>query len=706
MSPFTRFWRHRRIISAFCILSLVFTASRLFEKQQQIPTVLQHYHELLRHKSQNWKSCDVPVLDEWDKSILKYYEKPKQLECKRLQQNLTFVDPNGFLRVDPTTIASYNCEYRYVFYQENNDFEPKYEIWQPLEESIKLQHDFVEVRCKKTGLLPISVYNYNHAHVVPKLTSNLTGRKIALESTKRPSVIVIGLDSMSRSNFLRQLPNTWNTLKQKFTTFNHHVKVADNTYSNLLAILTGKRAQNTTEFKAELKDTWGISFDDFPIIWQEYSTRDYASFFAEDRPDIGTFNYKQKLNGFLRQPTDHYIRPFFLNLYHSLLHRRSSYGCYGNIAMHEHMIHYLESFLVGYKNKRKFALFWSQDLSHDFLNRIGVIDQDLSSLFVRAENLMENSIVIVVSDHGHRFDPIRDTTVGRFETRLPFLAIRLPDKFSEQYPHLKANLQRNAQIMTTQFDLYSTLKHILEGDFRNTNVSRNKEAHGHSLLGIVPENRTCFEAQIPDEFCPCVNEISIPVEEGVQAANVLLDYINQKTVEYEHFADGTKCLELELETIKELSARVPPANIVVDPYADNRVTKDAELKYRIVIQAKAPSNAVLEASVAYKFEEETWEIRKYFCLRTRSIAKESLPLRFGLTNKLQKCCQLIAIYLLTREIKLNMNISFDFSTNFIQTIEYTCQILFVHKITQFKQLMIFEAQVFAAPQKHLNTFGR
>ncbi|KAI6237269.1 hypothetical protein M3Y95_00247300 [Aphelenchoides besseyi] len=640
MSYFTRFWRHRRVISAFCILSLVFTASRLFQKQQQIPTVLQHYHELLRHKSQNWKSCDVPVLDEWDKSILKYYKKSEPLKCKQLQENLTFVDSNGFLRVDSTTIANYNCEYRYVFYQENNDFEPKYEIWQPLEESIKLQHDFVEVKCKKTGLLPISVYDYNHAHVVSKLTSNLTGKKIALESTKRPSVIIIGLDSMSRSNFLRQLPNTWNMLKkQQFTTFDHHVKVADNTYSNLLAILTGKRAQNTTEFKAELKDTWGISFDDFPLIWKEYSTRDYATFFAEDRPDIGTFNYKQTLNGFLRQPTDHYIRPFFLNLYNSLLHRRSSYGCYGNIAMHVHMLHYLESFLVGYKTKRKFALFWSQDLSHDFLNRIGVMDEDLSSFFERTEKLMENSIVVVVSDHGHRYDAIRDTTIGRFETRLPFLAIRLPDKFSKQYPHLKANLQRNAQIMTTQFDLYSTLKHILESDFKNTNVSVSKEAHGHSLLGIVPENRTCFEARIPDEFCPCVNEISIPVEEGVQAANVLLDYANHKTVEYKHFVEGTKCVELELEKIKELSARVPPANIVLDPYADNRVTKDAELKYRIVIQAKAPSNAVLEATVTYNLEENIWKI-------TSDIERNN---KYGNTSAcvhdplLKKICHCIAV---------------------------------------------------------------
>jgi hypothetical protein len=108
----------------------------------------------------------------------------------------------------------------------------------------------------------------------------------------------------------------------------HHVKVADNTYNNLMAILTGKRGSTTSEFKAELNEEWDIAFDDFPFIWNDFSRQGFATLFSEDRPDIATFNYQGRLKGFLKQPVDHYLRPFYLSFFNSLLYRRSVFGRY------------------------------------------------------------------------------------------------------------------------------------------------------------------------------------------------------------------------------------------------------------------------------------------------------------------------------------------------------------------------------------------
>ena len=47
---------------------------------------------------------------------------------------------------------------------------------------------------------------------------------------------------MSRSNFIRQLNKTYAVLqKLGFVDMKSHVKIWDNTYNNLLAVLLGKR---------------------------------------------------------------------------------------------------------------------------------------------------------------------------------------------------------------------------------------------------------------------------------------------------------------------------------------------------------------------------------------------------------------------------------------------------------------------------------
>lgn len=101
--------------------------------------------------------------------------------------------------------------------------------------------------------------------------------------------------------------------------------------------------------------------------------------------------------------------PFWISCYWSLTFRRSSTGCYDSIPLHNIQLNYLEKFLKEYDQKRKFTWWWTQDLSHDSLNMIGVVDSDLESFFQRNMKLLEKSIVIVFSDHGHRYDSIRET---------------------------------------------------------------------------------------------------------------------------------------------------------------------------------------------------------------------------------------------------------------------------------------------------------
>jgi hypothetical protein len=99
------------------------------------------------------------------------------------------------------------CEYRYVYHNEGiDDFNPKYGNWITITEEIKLKSDIVEVRCQKSSIIPISNYNYVWSHVIPRSASTKTGKEFAnSEPEKQPSLIILGIDSMSLSNFIRQV---------------------------------------------------------------------------------------------------------------------------------------------------------------------------------------------------------------------------------------------------------------------------------------------------------------------------------------------------------------------------------------------------------------------------------------------------------------------------------------------------------------------
>uniref|UniRef100_A0AC34QR95 Uncharacterized protein n=1 Tax=Panagrolaimus sp. JU765 TaxID=591449 RepID=A0AC34QR95_9BILA len=446
-----------------------------FFKEKKIPVEYLHYQSLLQRSGTRSGACKIPQLNPWDQTIMSYFSKPDRIQCKPFLLDVTHLDENGILTIDPDFVEKVNCDYRYFFKNEGvDDDNLEYDEWATLgEKGVKLAKEFVEVNCVKLAKEFVEVncvtksilsgsYTYHWAHLKPK-TANIKKQPILEESIEKPSVIMIGLDSMSRSNFVRQLPHTYQYLQENgFIDLQSHVKVADNTFNNWLAILTGKLGTKTREFDAELPDEFHLWFDDWDFIWKNYSKHGYATFFAEDRVDIATFNYMGKQNGFRRSPVDHYFRPFWLSCYWSLTFRRSTTGCYDRRPLHEIQFEYLSEFLKGYENKRKFAWWWTQDLSHDDLNKIGAIDLDFREFLEKHEKLLEKSIVIVFSDHGHRYAEIRETVIGRLEARLPFLTIRIPKELREKHSWIVENLKLNSKTMTTQYDLHQTLLHVLD----------------------------------------------------------------------------------------------------------------------------------------------------------------------------------------------------------------------------------------------------
>lgn len=76
-------------------------------------------------------------------------------------------------------------------------------------------------------------------------------------------------------------------------------------------------------------------------------------------------------------------------------------------------------------------------------------------------------MVIFMTDHGSRHGPLRNTYYGKLEERLPFFSILVPKWFQTKYPLAYQNLRKNKDRLTSPYDIYQTLKHILNlKDFR------------------------------------------------------------------------------------------------------------------------------------------------------------------------------------------------------------------------------------------------
>lgn len=107
------------------------------------------------------------------------------------------------------------------------------------------------------------------------------------------------------------------------------------------------------------------------------------------------------------------------------------------------------------------------ELSHDSYNLVGVADDDLLELLQDLNNsgVLNDTMLVLMADHGHRFAEIRNTLQGKLEERMPFFAFVLPQWFQSQFREEYNNLRENSNKLTTPFDIYSTMRNVLDREY-------------------------------------------------------------------------------------------------------------------------------------------------------------------------------------------------------------------------------------------------
>ena len=378
--------------------------------------------------------------------------------------------------------------------------------------------------------------------------------------------------------------------------------VGDGTTAQLSAMLTGIDERRQAEARRRISSSQPV--DNWRWIFRDYKEKGYATMFSEDSPYLASFNYR--LHGFKDPPTDHYARPFWIET-----DKLVKGHCINNRASHDVSLKYLLSFFRRYKNMPRFAFSSHAVISHDNPNTIGYADDNLKA-FLEAfekESFLNNTMLIIFADHGARFSDLRKTIQGKLEERFPFLSITTPKWFPDKFPVLYNNLVHNSRVLTSPFDVYAMLRHILSYPEYPSGI-----IIGQSLFNRIDEkNRTCASTGVEDHWCPCLDLEEISVEEPAvkETAAFVVNHINTLTSQSDELSK--LCQRLTLKEIRSAFRDMPSeamqrfrdtkhpsddacdfCEAVMGDKAENTLVKDTLYQLQLVT---SPNEGFYEASV-------------------------------------------------------------------------------------------------------------
>ncbi|KAJ8945450.1 hypothetical protein NQ314_009202 [Rhamnusium bicolor] len=524
----------------------------------------------------NTPGCRIPYMDPFDEHIKKFIETPEVPKCNKgipalFYSNLTSIVLNySSLPSYNVTVSELKCCYKAFWRVEpkNDEHDNKIDYSEnciKFSESVNIADEFIQVVCTYDNSIK---YKDMFSFVPLKDTS----AKVTINP--RPlNVLMIGLDAVSRLNLHRQMPKTVHFLQEiEAVELLGYNKVADNTFPNLMPVLTGMTENELTS------SCWPSTkhyFDKCHFIWKDYKEKGYVTAYGEDSSWMGLFNYQRR--GFQKQPTDYAYNYFNRNSEKEIgnCHKMNVYQCEGARYVYNDLLDYIKKFSVTMdkNNLPYFAFFWGASLSHDYLNKPRLGDDNYYNFFksLQDEGHLNNTVLIFMS---------------RMEERLPFVIISLPKWYRIQYQRAYKTLERNVRRLTTPFDLHETLRDLLHPfNLTDEYVDReDRKSRGYSFFSEIPSKRTCEDAAIESHWCTCQQSLEIDQNSTVvvEVADYAVEYIN---FELEGYA---QCANLSLEEV--LNARLMT-------HSNNSIVAENTIKDYMLTIRTSPGDGIFEVTI-------------------------------------------------------------------------------------------------------------
>ncbi|CAG7726882.1 unnamed protein product [Allacma fusca] len=505
--------------------------------------------------------CKFPKLDPFDPLILEFLKEPHPINCSEKFPLLFKTDlETRLIQVESPLKYNYSdCCYR--GFEHKPGFKTEF-IWSktctPIVDIVteipEHVHQFTvdcfqeNVKYQAQVSKTVDVHGFiRPPREKPRKSSTLApGEGTATESEKL-NVVLFGLDGVSHMNFIRSFP-----LAYQFVTKNlsgvgmlGYGKVGDNTFPNLVPVLTGHET--------------------------------------------------------------------LLNLNY----------CIGPRLFFQQMVELLKKMAVAGKRARRlyFQMLWATSLTHDYLND-GLLGDGMlleTLKWFETRGYLNNTVLVLMSDHGIRWGNILGTLQGKIEERMPFLYFIFPDWFKRKYPQAVRNLQTNAQVLTTPFDLHETLQDFVSLKISQRDiVNRQRELRNRTVLprGIslfldIPVKRDCADAGIASHWCVCQLGQSINPSNSSLVREAAEDVVSQINT---YLSSNSECAQLELDRVtsaqelkpvrynETVSEEEESEGIIIDA-SDERLNR-VNVTVGVAIKVK-PSFATFDATTT-RYPNGTW----------------------------------------------------------------------------------------------------
>ncbi|KAL4238482.1 hypothetical protein ACF0H5_003190 [Mactra antiquata] len=608
------FIRQKKATKVLIVCAMVFLIYFLSHYGQDM-TIRRQYDMSLYNQP-----CTLPELDPFSPEMMSQFRRVPNIQCDNTHR-VMLVDLDNNLQFNHTALDILNikpsdvrcvCSSIYRSPSLWTDWLVGYEPSVPCGPQSTIDSDFFHIKCENKG----------GKIVMDDLLTRVKVNKQKYEKhssdNDKYSVLIFGMDSVSRSMSKRSLNKTVKYLIDDLGAYDmkNYMKVGDNTYPNLVAMLAGKFAYDGNEIPKSV--CLQTPCDSLPLIWKNFSQKGYVTMYAEDRPSLNAFQLKKK--GFDNPPTDHYMRPFWLAAamfqfeqpvsgflkdnvpgFSDVKSVNPYPYCLGNTP--KFMIHlkYLKQFISTYKHIPFFSFTFFTDIAHVNINELSVADDDFFSFFkwLNDEGHLENTIVFFLSDHGPRGE--QNTHALRMENSLPVLNIIIPKRLKEKFPNVAINLEENQRRLTSTFDLHATLRNILDSSFEHPSSFKiGNKIRGTSMFGEIPKKRSCADANIPDHYCVCYRVTPVNVTSDTMVPKIAVAIVEKINSYLKNVPD---CAVLSLSRIidvRKMSEALTLDHVVKKHFWSKAVvipqSSDTFSRYKAAIETK-PGLAQFYASI-------------------------------------------------------------------------------------------------------------
>ncbi|MFB6371862.1 MAG: sulfatase, partial [Bradymonadaceae bacterium] len=317
------------------------------------------------------------------------------------------------------------------------------------------------------------------------------------ESADRPNILLIVNESLGTHELeltgdrVDQMPYLQKWIRRapsQFVRFRHAYANSTSTDLSVPSMLTGVGPYRPVDHLHEMPLIWdwarAAGLSPFYVSAQNYSATNFPEFFFEDDPmPIFTPNSLEGRSGDDFALDELVAAEKFDEMLSDVPEDRPFFAVYNSNAMHKPF------------QQRSRLLDQQPRRGTPYRNAMYVLDRALKRIIesIRREGRLEDTIVIMTSDHGEYVD--RRHKVPRILSlyeefiRVPML-MRIPEKWRNRRAEAVAGLETNRERNVTNLDIVPTVVDILGYDRVEAAAPLRDKLSGHSLLEPVPPGRT------------------------------------------------------------------------------------------------------------------------------------------------------------------------------------------------------------------------